>query len=92
MLKSAALLIGKCGTRYGSRQVTCIRNISENRRTYIYSNGTPSYQEQYNLSINKPEEFWAEKANILEWYKEPEKIYDENVPPFHKWYVLDYNH
>lgn len=87
MLKSAALILSKCRTRCAVRQVTCIRNQSEERRPYSYSNRTLSFQEQYNLSINKPEEFWADKANILEWYKKPEKIYDANVSPFQKWFV-----
>ncbi|MCB2056248.1 MAG: AMP-binding protein, partial [Geminicoccaceae bacterium] len=34
------------------------------------------YREMYDRSIADPEGFWAEQAEILDWYKKPTKIKD----------------
>lgn len=70
LLKSTQIL-NRC--LIGARQITSIRQQS-------------NYQKEYDLSINKPEEYWAAKTDILEWFKKPTKIYDPNVSPFQKWY------
>ncbi len=33
------------------------------------------------------EEFWANEANELEWYKKWDKVLDESGKPFYKWFV-----
>ncbi|HAU27497.1 MAG TPA: acetyl-coenzyme A synthetase, partial [Alteromonas australica] len=33
-----------------------------------------AYAEMYTRSVEEPEAFWAESANMLEWYKTPETI------------------
>lgn len=45
-----------------------------------------NYKDIYTKSIEQPEEFWAEQANAIEWYKAPETILstDENGYPL--WY------
>ena len=44
------------------------------------------YQEIYQRSIKKPEEFWSEIANNIFWYKKPSKILNSDNPPFYKWF------
>ncbi len=45
-----------------------------------------SFDTEYKLSITKPEEFWGPKADLIEWFKYPTKIFDPNVSPYQKWY------
>jgi len=47
-----------------------------------------SYQKEYNRSIENPDEFWAEKANDLHWFKKWDKVsqVDFNTAEI-KWYV-----
>lgn len=47
-----------------------------------------NFEKQYNLSLEKPEEFWGPKADLIEWFKKPTKIFDPNISPFEKWYLL----
>ena len=44
------------------------------------------YDEVFQRSVNNPEEFWAEAAKAITWYKEPEKILDSSNAPFYKWF------
>ncbi|GAW93722.1 propionate--CoA ligase [Calderihabitans maritimus] len=46
-----------------------------------------SYQEVYQKSVEKPEEFWAEAASKLHWYKKWEKVLDDSNAPFYRWFV-----
>jgi acetyl-CoA synthetase len=43
-----------------------------------YSNDQ-SYQAQYQLSIQHPEQFWAEQAKILDWIKPWDKVISGNL-------------
>ncbi len=45
------------------------------------------YETLYKYSIEKPEEFWAERANELEWYQTWDKVLDESQAPFYKWFA-----
>ena len=47
-----------------------------------------SFETEYNLSITKPDEFWGPKADLIEWFKKPKKIFDPNVSPYQKWYEI----
>jgi len=38
-----------------------------------------SYQQFYRPSIEQPEAFWAEQAQLITWHKEPERILDRQV-------------
>lgn len=40
-------------------------------------------------AIKDPEKFWADKQNLISWFKKPEKI-REGGPPFEKWFVNGY--
>ncbi len=45
------------------------------------------YKEQYQLSVEKPEEFWAEIANTFQWRKKWDKVLSWNfTEPNIKWF------
>jgi len=46
-----------------------------------------SYQQEYQASINEPESFWAEKAKLLSWYKEPENVLSVDENGIHRWFA-----
>ncbi len=46
-----------------------------------------SYQQEYQASISDPESFWAEKAKLLSWYKQPEKILNVDEHGIHRWFA-----
>ncbi len=48
--------------------------------------GRKRYFELYDSSIRHPEEFWAEEARNLDWFKTWDKVL-EWTPPFAKWFV-----
>jgi acetyl-CoA synthetase len=48
--------------------------------------GRKRYFELYDRSIRHPEEFWAEEARKLDWFKTWDKVL-EWTPPFAKWFV-----
>lgn len=43
-------------------------------------------QEFRAKALNDPEEFWAEQAQLLKWFKKWDKVLEWN-PPFAKWFV-----
>jgi propionyl-CoA synthetase len=45
-----------------------------------------SFDAVFQSSVNNPEEFWAEAAKSITWYKEYDKVLDSSNPPFYKWY------
>ncbi len=58
-----------------------------NVTAYMRQKGFTTYGELYDWSINHPEEFWAEQAGELEWFKPWEKVLDESKAPFYHWFV-----
>jgi len=46
-----------------------------------------SYQQEYQASIEDPESFWAEKAKLVSWYKEPKKILSVDENGIHHWFA-----
>jgi propionyl-CoA synthetase len=46
-----------------------------------------SYETIYRRSIEQPEQFWAEQAQLIHWHVPPQKILDYSNPPFRKWFV-----
>ncbi len=46
-----------------------------------------SYQQEYQASIDDPESFWAEKAKLLSWYKEPENVLSIDENGIHRWFA-----
>ena len=49
-------------------------------------NNSAPYGEIYRLSIQMPEEFWAERAADIRWIKVPKRILDDTRPPFYRWF------
>ncbi len=48
-------------------------------------NGQKRKQEWEN-SLNNPQEYWAEKAKAIDWFKPFSKALDDSNPPFYKWF------
>ena len=46
-----------------------------------------NYEEFHRWSIEDPEGFWGEQAQMIHWNKPPQKIRDYSKPPFCKWFV-----
>ncbi len=46
-----------------------------------------NYQETYAHSMNEPEEFWAEAASGISWYKSWDKVLDDSNKPFYHWFA-----
>ena len=46
-----------------------------------------TYKAFYQRSIDQPEAFWSEQAQLVSWHKPPQKILDFSRPPFAKWFV-----
>jgi propionyl-CoA synthetase len=45
-----------------------------------------NFDAVFSRSINQPEEFWAEAAKGIDWFKECDKVLDSSNPPFYRWY------
>lgn len=45
-----------------------------------------SYKEIYKSSIENPEAFWAEKADLIAWYEKPKEILSKDENGFYRWY------
>lgn len=45
------------------------------------------YQEFHRRSVEQPEAFWGEQAELVHWHKPCEKVLDYSQPPFAKWFV-----
>ncbi|MCI5126234.1 MAG: propionyl-CoA synthetase, partial [Candidatus Electrothrix sp. AR5] len=44
------------------------------------------YQEVFDKSLNNREEFWAEAAEAISWYKKWDVVLDSSNPPFYRWF------
>ncbi|NWF87300.1 acetate--CoA ligase [Candidatus Bathyarchaeota archaeon] len=44
-------------------------------------------KEEWERSIKKTEEYWAEKAKAISWFKTWDKVLDDSNPPFYRWFV-----
>lgn len=44
------------------------------------------YEEQYRHSIENPEDFWAQKAEALDWFKKWDSVFHYTEYPFVKWF------
>jgi acetyl-CoA synthetase len=43
-------------------------------------------QQEWQKSIDNPQEFWAEKAKAIDWIKKWDTVLDDTNPPFYQWY------
>jgi len=46
-----------------------------------------SYRATYEASISKPEEFWGEQSERIDWFSRPSTILDRSRPPFYRWFT-----
>ena len=46
-----------------------------------------SYAQFHQHSLEQPEQFWAEQAQLIEWHKPADQICDHSQPPFARWFV-----
>ena len=44
------------------------------------------YAETYRRSIERPEEFWAEAAEAIDWERRWDRVLDRSRPPFSQWF------
>ena len=47
----------------------------------------PTYKEFHQYSIEKPNEFWTEQAQLVDWTEPFTQVCDYSRPPFAKWFV-----
>ena len=45
------------------------------------------YEEMYRFSVENREQFWAEQAGNLHWFKKWDRVLDASNPPFYKWFT-----
>lgn len=45
------------------------------------------YEDFYRRSIDSPEAFWSEQAELIDWQTPPKQILDASNPPFANWFV-----
>jgi acetyl-CoA synthetase len=55
-------------------------------QSVIDNANVPEYEEMYRYSIEKREEFWAEQAEKLLWFKKWDQVLDKSNAPFYKWF------
>jgi propionyl-CoA synthetase len=48
---------------------------------------TTGYAETYRCSLERPEEFWAEAAEAIDWERRWDRVLDASRPPFHRWFA-----
>jgi propionyl-CoA synthetase len=44
------------------------------------------YRTAFARSIEDPEAYWAEQAQLVSWIKKPRRILDDDNPPFYRWF------
>src|SRR5215472_4465213 len=61
--------------------------LTENRRR---GNGrrrmSTGYFETYRRSLERPEEFWAEAAEAIDWERRWDRVLEHSRPPFYRWF------
>ncbi len=65
-------------------------SVPEEWKKMAYIDGIDKYREIWRRSLEKPEEFWAEKADeYISWFKKWNKVceYDWDKSPEHKWFT-----
>ncbi|HUC71939.1 MAG TPA: AMP-binding protein, partial [Stellaceae bacterium] len=47
----------------------------------------PGYVETYRHSLERPEDFWAEAAEAIDWERRWDRVLDQSSPPFYRWFA-----
>ncbi len=63
------------------------KQFFEPSRSVIEQANVKEYENLYKYSIEHREDFWAEQAEKLNWYKKWDKVLDADNPPFYKWFT-----
>ena len=45
------------------------------------------YEEIYRRSLEEPEAFWAEAAQLVDWYEPWERVLDDSRAPMYRWFA-----
>src|SRR5260370_8050737 len=45
------------------------------------------YAETYRRSLERPEEFWAQAAEAIDWERRWDRVLDASRPPFYRWFA-----
>ena len=45
-----------------------------------------TYDAVYDRWLKNPEKFWAEAAEAVHWHKKWDKVLDDSLPPFYRWF------
>ncbi|MCJ7798196.1 MAG: propionyl-CoA synthetase, partial [Polaromonas sp.] len=45
-----------------------------------------SYADFYRESIDRPDAFWAEQAQLIDWHQPFDRVCNYDNPPFVKWF------
>jgi propionyl-CoA synthetase len=45
------------------------------------------FAETYRRSLERPEEFWAEAAEAIDWERRWDRVLDATRPPFYRWFA-----
>jgi propionyl-CoA synthetase len=45
------------------------------------------YAETYRRALERPEAFWAEAAEAIDWEKRWDRVLDDSRPPFYRWFA-----
>jgi len=61
-------------------------NFYQPSQSIVDNANIKEYDQLYKFSIENREEFWAQQADHLEWYKKWDKVLDSSNPPFYRWF------
>jgi propionyl-CoA synthetase len=45
-----------------------------------------AYREAYQQSIDDPQRFWGAAADAVTWTRQPQRVLDDDNPPFYRWF------
>ena len=45
------------------------------------------YDESYRRSLENPEAFWAEAAQLVDWFEPWERVLDDSRAPMYRWFT-----
>jgi propionyl-CoA synthetase len=45
-----------------------------------------SYIETYRRALERPDDFWAEAAEAIDWERRSDRVLDDSRPPFYRWF------
>lgn len=45
-----------------------------------------NWEEQYRISLEDPQSYWATAAQAIDWYRPWDAVLDSSNPPFYRWF------